>query len=81
MKTYNKSQIMKLAHTYRKRSDITMSVALKLAWVEAKKNSFYWVLPKRVKRVSNNASRVYTEQMQESMIKYYSRGGSAYYGD
>lgn len=63
MKTYNKSQIMKLA------------------WVEAKRNSFYWVLPKKVKRASNNNPRVYTEQKQESLHNYYSRGSNTYYGD
>lgn len=77
--TCNKSKIMKLAHHYVKYDGYTMSQALKLAWVEAKRSEFYVIIetPKRVQREESIADIM--SSMADSLISYYAN--NMYNGD
>lgn len=69
MKKYNKSAIMKLAHSIRRNEGLTMSVALKLAWDKARRSEFYWIIsPRKRRNVKVDRTSIAYQNM---MINYY----------
>lgn len=78
-KIFNKSEIMKLAHNLMKRKGFNRSLALKMAWTEAKRNEFYWIIPvSKPKDIMINYSN---PVVQQSLVDYYNRLSGSYCGD
>lgn len=65
---YNKSEIMKLANHYVKQNGYSRSIALKLAWVEAKRNEFYKIIV-IIEPVTPKSDM---SSMANTLIDYYS---------
>lgn len=77
MKTrYNKRKIMRLANHYVKFEGYSRSLALKLAWKEAKRSEFYLIIEKpKVNRSFDYDMNNYSN----SLISYYAN--NTYNGD
>lgn len=72
---YNKSKIMRLANHYMKHEGYSRSLALKLAWKEAKKSEFYLIIEKVQTRNFDFNMNNYAN----SLTNYYAN--HAYNGD
>jgi hypothetical protein len=77
MKKYNKSRIMQLANHKRKHDNLTMSQALTLAWIEARRNEYYQVIEVRKSRRTSIGFEM--NLLADSLRNYYAN--NTYNGD